>query len=135
MDADDLLQEAWLGALIALPMLDPAIGSADQFLIQRARWRLLSFARKAHGEVYQPLPGSVVSNDISLHSVALEMDFDEALKPLNPMQHAIVQHLLAGLTWREIGDQLGCTSANIGYHMRQIRAQLRCLAPSGLLAI
>jgi len=29
--------------------------------------------------------------------------------------------LLRGLTWRETGHALGCTSANIAYHVRQIR--------------
>lgn len=36
---DDLLQEAWLGLLEALPGLDISIGSPEQYLIQRARWR------------------------------------------------------------------------------------------------
>ena len=40
-DPDDLLQEAWVGLLEALPALDLGIGSPDQYLIQRARWRLL----------------------------------------------------------------------------------------------
>ena len=28
-----------------------------------------------------------------------------------------------GLTWREAGSVLGCTSANVAYHMRRIRSQ------------
>ena len=39
-NADDLLQEAWLGLLDALRELDIEIGSPEQYLIQRARWRV-----------------------------------------------------------------------------------------------
>src|SRR5438034_5192504 len=46
-DADDLLQEAWVGLLEALPVLDMGIGSPDQYLIQRARWRLLDAIKRA----------------------------------------------------------------------------------------
>jgi DNA-directed RNA polymerase specialized sigma24 family protein len=28
---------------------------------------------------------------------------------------------MAGRTWREAGDALGCSSANVAYHMRRIR--------------
>ena len=46
-DPDDLLQEAWVGLLEALPLLDLGIGSPDQYLIQRARWRLLDAVKRA----------------------------------------------------------------------------------------
>ena len=42
---------------------------------------------------------------------------------LKAPQKAILDCLMAGLTWREAGTALGCTSANIAYHMRQIRRQ------------
>ena len=39
-DPDDLLQEAWIGLLKALPELDLHIGTPEQYLIARARWLL-----------------------------------------------------------------------------------------------
>src|SRR3954452_14933358 len=45
-DPDDLLQEAWVGLLEALPVLNLEIGSPDQYLIQRARWRLLDAVKR-----------------------------------------------------------------------------------------
>lgn len=54
----------------------------------------------------------VASNDVEVYA------FWEALSPL---QRRIVACLLAGYTWRETGDIIGCTSANIAYHMRRIR--------------
>src|SRR5436190_17802705 len=53
-DADDLLQEAWLGLLEALPALDVRIGSPEQYLIQRARWRLLDAIKRARRRARTP---------------------------------------------------------------------------------
>src|SRR5436309_9807678 len=46
-DPDDLLQEAWVGLLEALPSLDVRIGSPEQYLLQRARWRLLDWVKRS----------------------------------------------------------------------------------------
>ena len=54
-NADDLLQEAWLGLLDALSELDMEIGSPEQYLIQRARWRLLDAVKRGRRP---PLPAA-----------------------------------------------------------------------------
>jgi DNA-binding CsgD family transcriptional regulator len=41
---------------------------------------------------------------------------------LNARQKTILRGLIAGHTWRQIGDDMGCTSANVAYHVRGIRA-------------
>ena len=46
-DPDDLLQEAWVGLLEALPELNTCIGSPEQYLIRHARWRLLDAVKRA----------------------------------------------------------------------------------------
>ena len=57
-EADDLLQEAWLGLLEALPGLDVRIGSPEQYLIHQARWRLLDAVRRASTRRFAPLDDS-----------------------------------------------------------------------------
>lgn len=47
-------------------------------------------------------------------------DFKQGLKAT---QRAVLDCLLRGLTWREAGDALGCTSANVAYHVRQIQRE------------
>jgi len=123
-DADDLLQEAWVGVLDSLPVLDIRIGSPDQFLIQRARWRLLDAVKRARirrclslEDAPGDLPGP--ASDDALASVCA-WDFTQRL---NTTQRSVLHYLLAGCTWREVGSKLGCTSANIAYHVRQIRRQ------------
>lgn len=122
-DADDLLQEAWLGLLQALPALDPRIGSPEQYLIKHARWRLLDAVKRARvrrtlpleDDYDPPAPGTEDALD-----TAHVKDFASGLKA----QHReLLECLLAGLTWRETGRVLGCTSANVAYHVRQIRRQ------------
>jgi len=122
-EADDLLAEAWKGMLEALRELNLNIGDPEQYLIKYARWRLLDAirdgqARQAMNAVDAPpdnLPCSTHSNAL----VDVEMrDFFRLLKPL---QQAISVCLIAGMTWRETGKLLGCTSANVAYHVKQIR--------------
>jgi RNA polymerase sigma factor (sigma-70 family) len=124
-DADDLQQEAWLGLLQALPALDPRIGSPEQYLIKHARWRLLDSVKRARirrclaldEEGAESLPAPEQDEALSSASVR---DFTGRLKE----QHRdLLACLLAGLTWREAGGALGYTSANVAYHVRQIRRQ------------
>jgi RNA polymerase sigma factor (sigma-70 family) len=122
-DADDLLQEAWVGLLEALPNVDPRIGSPEQHLIQRARWRLLDAVKRARvrrclpldEEVAERLPGPSMETALALACV---WEFTSQLKPV---QQAVLGCLLSGLTWREAARALGCSAANIAYHVRQIQ--------------
>ena len=122
-DADDLLQEAWIGLLEALPDLDLGIGSPEQYLIRRARWRLLDAIKRGRLRRHTPLEDHQVdlipcpTGDAPM-ATACASDFAEQLQG---NQRAVLDCLLKGLTWREAGSALGCTSANIAYYVRQIR--------------
>ncbi|MBI3944982.1 MAG: sigma-70 family RNA polymerase sigma factor [Armatimonadetes bacterium] len=124
-DADDLLQEAWVGVLEALPALDVTIGSPGQYLIQHARWRLLDAVRRARARRCLPLDEALSeclacpAPDGSVAALAA-WEFARRLKPI---QRAVLGLLVDGFTWREAGSALGCSSANIAYHVRQIRRQ------------
>jgi RNA polymerase sigma-70 factor (ECF subfamily) len=129
-DADDLLQEAWLEILEELPRVDGTIGSPEQFLLQRARWRVLDTIKAARVrrcpslDVEQSTLGSSAEDYCTgevvpdLASAMLLADF---YSRLNQTQRLILSCLLHGLTWRETGQVLGCSSANIAYHVRHIR--------------
>ena len=124
-DADDLLQEAWVGLLQALPEVDLRIGSPEQYLIQCARWRLLDAIKRARIRRCYPLEESV-ADCICRSEMDAAVDtacVSEFLAQLKATQRAVLDCLLDGLTWREAGHTLGCTSANIAYHVRQIRRQ------------
>lgn len=130
-DADDLLQEAWIGLLEALRELDVSIGDPEQYLILRARWRLLDaikHARVRHHDLLSDGGSEEYTCDETEESTAQHhvdhilatlwvADFATELKPT---QRAVLQCLMRGLTWRETGCVLGCTSANVAYHVRQI---------------
>lgn len=119
---DDLLQEAWVGLLEALPALDLSVGTPEQYLIQRARWRLLDAIKRARIRRCLPLDEALMEAtpaETMTPTVGL-LDFTVGLKAT---QRAVLGCLLRGLTWREAGDALGCTSANVAYHVRQIQRQ------------
>lgn len=121
-DADDLAQEAWLGLLEALPQLDLAIGQPEQYLIARARWKMLDMVKRERIRRCISLDNELVdamclsSDDISTSACASEF-----ASHLKCTQREVLACLLSGLTWREAGEQLGCASANVAYHVRKIR--------------
>lgn len=122
-DADDLMQEAWLAVFEALPTLDTTIGSPEQHLLKRARWRVLDVLRRCRVRRCARLP-EAAEEEMAVASSHFETacvrDFT---RHLTDTQKAILTCLLDGKTWREAGDELGCTSANIAYHMRRIRQE------------
>jgi RNA polymerase sigma-70 factor (ECF subfamily) len=123
-DADDLLQEAWVGLLEALSELNLEIGSPEHYLIRSARWRLLDSIKRAKVRRCLSLDEFDYGLDCdpgganTVLSSACAADF---VAGLTDTQRAVLECLLCGLTWREAGDVLGCTSANIAYYVRQMR--------------
>ncbi len=124
VEESDLLQEAYVGLIEAWQRLDESIGVPSQYLIRHARWRLLCFARRSRVRNMPRLPEDVASSDLDLRYADLRIDLAFARMQLKPFQRAVIDCLAEGLTWREAGERLSCTSANIAYHMRQIRRHL-----------
>lgn len=122
-DPDDLLQEAWVGLLEALPRLDLSIGSPEQHLIRRAKWHMLDAIKHARVRRCTSLDLIELQDESqsSPENTVAKVCVSEFAKSLNSTQSAIVKCLLDGLTWREAGQVLGCSSANVAYHVRQIR--------------
>lgn len=122
LDRDDLLQEAWRGVLDGWNRLDITIGSPPQFLIRCAKWRMLSYCRKAYRTVNPTLVCEPCQLDPALELVDVRLDTATLRGRLSQQQQELIDHLLEGMTFREIGLAMGCTSANVAYHMRQIRS-------------
>jgi RNA polymerase sigma-70 factor (ECF subfamily) len=121
-DPDDLLQEACCGLLDALRELDISIGSPEQYLLKRARWRMLDAVKRARIRRCLPLDEETDHrSDCPIEGVLAKAHVSAFADQLNTSQRDILAALLSGLTWREVGDALGCTSANVAYHVRQIR--------------
>jgi RNA polymerase sigma factor (sigma-70 family) len=121
-DVDDLAQEAWLGLLEALPELDLDIGQPEQYLIARARWRMLDTIKRERVRRCVPLDDGLT--EATCHApddIVTSACASEFASHLKSTQRAVLGCLLSGLTWREAGEHLGCASANIAYHVRKIR--------------
>jgi len=115
-DADDLLQEAWLGLLEGLNQLDPTIGQPDQYLLQRARFRLLDAIRRARVRRHSPL-----DDEHDPAAPAVEVPLADFTALLGETQRKVAAALLDGMTFREVGDALDCSSANVAYHVQKLR--------------
>lgn len=119
VDEDDLRQEAWLAVLEMLPRLDLSVGTPEQHLLKRARWRILDTIRWQRRR--QHLALCEVETSLSYLDRRSEVDLGLLQERLTLVQRRILRGLLEGYTWREVGALVGCTSANVAYHVRRIR--------------
>lgn len=148
MDAADLLQEAWVAVFEALPSLDVTVGTPSQFLLKHARWQILDHIRwnkrRSHDRLDESLAetmdaaennnfgvGGGASARPGTGDVEMNLFVQDLEQRLSLRQRAILHGLLDGHTWRQIGDSLGCTSANVAYHVRGIRQAYSELVHSG----
>ncbi len=119
VDSDDLAQDAWVAVLEMLPRLDESIGAPEQHLLKRARWRMLdtirSNSRRRH-LCYEELDLAAPVMDTTGN-----IEVAELMKTLPVLQQRILRGLMEGYTWREVGKLVGCSSANVAYHVRKIR--------------
>jgi len=125
-DYDDLLGEAWFAVFDALEVIDVTIGEPEQFLLKRARWRMLDYVKWAARRRCDEHDADQCEDHV-LDVAPQVVDQDivcQVLATLSDTQQAVLRGLLSGHTWREVAGRLGCSSANVAYHVRQIR--LRC---------
>lgn len=122
---DDLLGEAWFAVFDALDITDLNIGTPEQFLLKRARWRMLDYIKWARRRQCDELEGDDwmgraedFAGDILQDSLVAQLR-----TLLSETQQTVLNGLLQGQTWREVAQDLGCSSANVAYHVRQIRRQ------------
>src|SRR5437870_457398 len=93
-DPDDLLQEAWVGLLEALPVLDLEIGSPDQYLIQRARWRLLDAVKRQRVRRCAALDEAVVDRRVADAPESAVARSEEHTSELQSRGHLVCRLLL-----------------------------------------
>jgi RNA polymerase sigma-70 factor (ECF subfamily) len=120
VDEDDLRQEAWVAVLEMLPRLDMSVGTPEQHLLKRARWRILDTIRWQRRRQHVALTELETSTEPYLDARS-NVDLALLQSRLTLIQRRILRGLLEGYTWREVGDLVGCTSANVAYHVRRIR--------------
>ncbi|NUL83476.1 MAG: sigma-70 family RNA polymerase sigma factor [Armatimonadetes bacterium] len=122
-DACDLRQEAWLVVWESLQTVDTSIGDPRQYLLKRAKWRMLDYIKYNRRRRHDALDGAEDSTYGCAETEAVSSAHcTQFIQGLTARQQAIVQRLLEGDTWREAGERLGCTSANVAYHIRQIQS-------------
>jgi len=122
-EPEDLLGEAWTAVFEALQITNIEIGKPEQYLLKRARWRMLDYIKWARrrrcDENDEDTPGCPVgdfSSEVVTTTVIAQISDD-----LTSVQRSILDGLMEGQTWREVAADLGCSSANVAYHVRQIR--------------
>ena len=121
---EDLVGEAWLTLFQALAEVDFRIGTPAQYLLKRARWRILDVIKSNRRRRHAPLvdmeewiksPHNAASDGLSGAACARIED------RLTEVQQTILRDLMEGYTWREVGARRGFSSANVAYHIKRIR--------------
>jgi DNA-directed RNA polymerase specialized sigma24 family protein len=130
MDRDDLQQEMWLGMLLGLQQVDVNIGDPLYYLFLRGKWRLLEAIRRSERERADSLDAEVSVPDrvIFEDEVCSRWMTLRLASRLRGPQRTILHGLLQGHLQEELAQTLGCTAANVSYHVRKIREGYRTLA-------
>jgi len=130
MDRDDLQQEMWLGMLIGLQQVDVTIGDPLCYLFLRGKWRLLEAIRRSERERAEPLDaGDCLPERGSFEDEVHHRWITGQLGArLRGPQREILNGLMQGYRQEELAQSLGCTAANVSYHVRKIREGYRSLA-------
>ena len=130
MDREYLQQEMWLGMLMGLQQVDVTIGDPLCYLFLRGKWRLLEAIRRSERERAESLESgafvpdrAVFEDEVHSRWVALQLH-----GRLRGPQRAILAGLLEGYLQEELAQSLGCTAANVSYHVRKIREGYQALA-------
>jgi len=126
-DDEDLFGEGWCAVLTALAETDIEIGQPEQFLLERARWRMLDYIkwarRRRHaGDADEHEPAA--QGDVAARAVHQAL-IAQVSESLSDTQRVVLTGLLNGETWREVAATIGSSSANVAYHVRQIRKRCR----------
>ena len=132
-DPDDLLGEAWCALFGALQQVDLRIGQPECFLVERARWRVLDYLKwlKRRREAEPDDEGLEAHGpDIAPGVVGTTMLAD-LVADLSDTQRRVLVGVLRGHTWREVASHLGCSGANVAYHVKQIRQKWETLCGDG----
>jgi RNA polymerase sigma factor (sigma-70 family) len=126
-EAGDLEQEAWVAVLEALPQIRLSLGDPREYLIKRARWRVLNFineqairrADESLEEHDRPTPARAPDQAAARHLL------DQIFERLTDRQAVVLRALLAGHTSADISRLLDCSTANIAWHVGKIREMYR----------
>jgi RNA polymerase sigma factor (sigma-70 family) len=130
MDRDDLQQEMWLGMLMGLQQVNTSIGDPLYYLFLRGKWRLLEAIRRSERERASSLDHTAAVPDRAVfeEDVWSRWLTAQLSSRLRGPQRAILEGLLNGCLQEELAQSLGCTAANVSYHVRKIREGFHQLA-------
>jgi RNA polymerase sigma factor (sigma-70 family) len=130
MDHEDLQQEMWLGMMLGLQQVDVTIGDPLYYLFLRGKWRLLEAIRRSERERADSLEttAAVADRVVFEEEVCHRWLAGRLQARLRGPQQAILKGLLQGYLQEELAQSLGCTAANVSYHVRKIREGYRALA-------
>ncbi|MBN1297030.1 sigma-70 family RNA polymerase sigma factor [bacterium] len=117
VETDDLRQEAYVAVMEGLLRVDTSIGSSSEYLLKFARWRLLDCLKK----IRRRREDAVDDIENEACEAGPIPDTEMLEHRLNVRQRRIIGYLIQGYTWKEIGDIMGFSAANIAYHLKKIR--------------
>jgi RNA polymerase sigma factor (sigma-70 family) len=123
LEREELVQEGLIAVLEGLAAMELPTDDPVAYLARLARWRMLDWVRWSRRRAGEPLAQEPAVLDPILAHADERIDVAEFVTRLTPRQGQITCGLMDGWNWREVARQMGCSSANLGYHVRQIRVR------------
>jgi len=134
-DYEDLVQEAWCAVYEALPITKLYIGAPEEFLLRRARWHVLDYLKWSRRREMDPLEERTPAPTVRAidGDALMRVALDDAADDLSPIQRRVLAMLLDGDTCTSAAQQLGCSTANVSYHLGQLRRQVEVILERGIV--
>lgn len=142
--AEDATSQVFAQALAGLPRFDGNRGTFRSWLFVIANHVVIDHYRKTRPSAAIDSVLNIPDNSSSPEELAVASEQREALRKalqqLSPRERQVVELRLAGLTGREIGEVLGCSTSAIGAAQYRAVSHLRMLlgkenAPEGMLDV
>lgn len=126
LDYEDLLQEAWVAVYEALPETKLNIGEPEEYLMRRARWAVLDYLKWSLRRQMEPLEDWTPERQVAgaEGEVVARAAVERVAEGLSEMQRKVLGLMLAGDSCTDAAQTLGCTTANVSYHLGQVRRQM-----------
>lgn len=122
-ERDELVQEGLMAIVEGMSAAAVRFEAPEMHLVRLARWRMLDWIRRSRRRRNAALEQECAAIDHELAQAGEQMDVNQFVARLSPRQAQIACGLMDGWNWREVAAQMGCSSANLGYHLRKIRAE------------
>jgi RNA polymerase sigma factor (sigma-70 family) len=130
-DYDDLVQDCWIGIILAVDRLDTSKAKLTTYAMfhLRDRYKRWAYHKAKHSAIDDKVP---LEEDLEwckspseTKAASLIMDFERKLEKLTDNERSVLNLTVAGYTYTEICKILNLGMSGVNYLLRKVRETLK----------